>query len=94
MISEEDAHRILDRLEHLGDNLGVEIRYEPLGEENDTVSITSGLCVVRDLPIMIVDKRLNTKDRIKVIANELKKFDLSQVFIPPAIRQLLESQDN
>ncbi len=85
---------MLEQLERLGSTMGISVRYEKLGRDDDTAPIRSGLCRLKENRILIVDSRLSPAMRCQALAGELKRFDWSQVFVPPAVRRLLEESEN
>ena len=93
MIRAEDADVLLEQLEHLGAALGVSVRYEVLGEEDDIAKIRSGLCRLKDSQILLIDSRLSSVMRCQVLVAEFKQLDLSCIFISPAVRRLIEGTD-
>ncbi len=80
-------HRLLDVLEKCG------IRCELRDLADDELIIGSGLCEVESQKVLIVDKRLNLDRRIGVILKTLKSENTDDIFIPPAVRDLVESAD-
>ena len=90
MPNAEDDAALLGELERVGRALGIAVRYERLGEEGDTAPIRSGLCRVKEQNLLLIDSRLSTAERCRVIASSLRAFDLSNVYITPAVRLLLE----
>ena len=84
-----DEARTLEQLEELAERLGLTIRYEALGREGDPAPVRGGLCRVNDRQIIFVDERLGVMERIVVLAEALGRFDLSEVFVSPAIRRLV-----
>lgn len=83
-----DDHTALSQLEGLAYVLGIPVRYEKIAEE-DVVN-AGGLCRLRGERVIIVNSRLSVKDKIHTIAKALKNFDLHDVYVRPAIRELLE----
>jgi len=80
---------LLSQLEKLAYELSIPLRYEPLtGEE---VFTTGGLCRIRGEYVIIVETRAPTEEKIRALARGLKHFDLSQVYLKPALREFLES---
>ncbi len=84
-----DDHIALDQLEALAYGLGVEVRYEKIPQ--DDVTISGGLCRLKGQNVVVIDARATTKDRIRILVQALKAFDLTDVYIRPALRQLLET---
>ena len=93
MIHTQDADFLLDQLERLGRTLGITVRYELFGDEEDAAPTRSGLCRVKDNSIFLVDKRLCATRRCGVLAQELRRFDLREFYVSPAVRRLLEDSD-
>ncbi len=83
-----DDIAILDHLEALANTLGIEIRYEYL--DGETAFHSGGLCRVRDKYFVIVNETASKGEKIQIIARALRRFDLSQIFIKPALRDFLE----
>ncbi|MDJ0763841.1 MAG: hypothetical protein QNJ97_12750 [Myxococcota bacterium] len=89
-IRDEDASLLLMHLERIAATLGINIRYELLGEESDTSPIRSGLCRVQKDAILLIDSRLDPTMQCLEIARALGSVDLSNIFVPPAVRDLIE----
>jgi hypothetical protein len=73
---------ILSGLEKLVESLGLQLRYE----KGD---FAGGYCVVKDQRMIIVNSALATAQRIKVLAGELAEMNLDQVFVLPALREVI-----
>ena len=79
---------LLGQLEEVADKLGVGIRCEKINvEESNSLG---GLCRVQGEYIIIIDSRATIKEKIQVLAEALRHFDLEGIYIKPKIRQLLE----
>ena len=83
-----DDHIALDQLEALAYGLGIEIRYEKIPQ--DDITIAGGLYRLKGKNVVVIDSRATTKDRIRILVQALKPFDLADVSIRPALRELLE----
>jgi hypothetical protein len=83
-----DDHIALDQLEALAYSLGVEVRYEKIPQ--DDVTISGGLYRLKGKNVIVIESRATTKDRIRILVQALKPFDLANVYIRPALRELLE----
>ncbi len=83
-----DDHIALDQLEALAYGLGIEVRYERIPQ--DDVTIAGGRYRLKGKNIIVVDARAPAKDRVRTLVQALKAFDLSDVYIRPALRELLE----
>ena len=85
-----DETATLGHLEALAHNLGVEIRYESL-EVDDPFS-SGGLCRIRDKQVIIINQRAATADKVRTLVKALRCFDLTQIYLKPALRDLLEDE--
>jgi len=83
-----DDHIALDQLEALAYGLGIEIRYEKIPQ--DDVTIAGGRYRLKGKNVVVIDSRATTKDRIRILVQAMKPFDLADVYIRPALRELLE----
>jgi hypothetical protein len=81
---------LLQQLEELAERLGVKILYESLDQQEFVVK--SGTCTVRGQLVAIIDHGLTPGDRIGVLADCLSRFDLSTVYLVPAVRELIEAR--
>jgi hypothetical protein len=82
---------ILSHLEALAHMLDIDVRYERL--EADTAFASGGLCRLRDRRIIIVNESAANKEKIRTLAGALRRFDLSGIYLKPALRDLLEGPD-
>ena len=82
--------RLLQQLEELAERLGVKVLYERLDQQEFVVK--SGTCTLRGQLVVIIDERLTPGDRIRVLADCLSRFDLSTVYLVPAVRELIEAR--
>jgi hypothetical protein len=81
---------VLQQLEKLADQLGVKVIYESLDQQEFVVR--SGACTLRGQLVVIIDHRLAPGDRIQVLADCLSRFDLSTIYLVPAVRELIEAR--
>ncbi len=79
---------ILQHLEDVAEKLNIKVCYENLRKTK--VTLRSGVCRVRDENRIIVDSGLTLSEKIDVFLESLSRFDLENIYIPPAIRKLLE----
>jgi hypothetical protein len=82
---------LLSQLEELAGKLEIKIRHENLNVEDS--SSTGGLCRINNEYVLIVHSRLTMKEKIRVMIGALKGFDLSEIYVRPMIRGLLENND-
>ena len=83
-----DDVAILGHLEALAHTLGIQIRYESL--EGETPFQSGGLCRVREKQFIIVNAVATTGEKVQTLARALGRFDLSQIYLKPALRVFLE----
>jgi hypothetical protein len=83
-----DDHTLLNQLEELAQRLTIEIRYVTI-RKGDFLA-TGGLCRITDKYIIVVNKKSSIQDKIQILARAIKRFDLSDVYLRPALREFLE----
>ena len=83
-----DDHTALSQLEGLAYMLGIPIRYEKITE--DEPAHTGGLCRLKGECVIIVNSGASVKDKMQTLVKALRNFDLHDVYVRPAIRELLE----
>ncbi len=83
-----EERKVLEYLRDLAERLGVEIVYEKLTDED--FRARSGLCKVKGVDKVFMDRSATTGDRIEALARALSAFDLDEVYIVPHIRLILE----
>ncbi len=84
-----DENRIVDELQGLAERFGIKIRCEPIKQEEDLIRITGGLCLLKGEYVLILDSKATKRDKIRTLAEALRHFDLDQIYIQPALRELL-----
>jgi N-dimethylarginine dimethylaminohydrolase len=85
-----DESAIIEQLEELIKSFGVHIRSEPIKQDEDLVKVFGGLCLLRGKYVLIINSKTTTMDRIKTLATALRHFDLDQIYLLPALRELLD----
>jgi hypothetical protein len=83
-----DEEILLRQLEELAEKLGVTVRRENISMEETTSS--GGLCRLNGEYVIIVHSRVTVKENMRIMIEALRHFDLENIYIKPAIRQLLE----
>lgn len=79
---------ILDHLEALAHSLGIQVRYERL--DSETAFPAGGLCRVKEKQFIIVNSEVTTAEKVRTLTRALRRFDLSALYLKPALRDLLE----
>lgn len=82
---------LLNQLKELAEKLGILVRDENINFEEYT-SI-GGLCRVEGKSIIILNSKSQAKDKNQVMIKALKQFDISEIYIKPIIRELLEGYE-
>lgn len=82
-----DEKEILNQLEELAESLGIRIRYEQLLKEGSF--FPGGLCKVKGEDILIINSMAGIDDKIEILANAVVSFDLSRIYMRPALREFL-----
>lgn len=86
-----DDNNLLKELEGLAERLGITVRYEVLKIEGS--QHTGGFCRVKGQDLIIIHKKAATRDKIHVLAETLKKRDLSHLYLLPSLRKVLGAED-
>jgi len=85
-----DENTIIDRLEELLEGFGVQIRREPIKQDEDLVKVVGGLCLLRGKYVLIINSKATMIDRINTLATALKHFDLDHMYLRPVFREILD----
>jgi len=83
---------LLQHLEEIAERLGVELRYENLGQSG--LRTEGGFCKVSGKSMILVNRRDPRRRKILVLARSLSKLNLEGIFIPPAVRRIIENQSD
>ena len=78
--------QLLQTLEAVADDLGVEIRRE------DLEGSRGGLCRLRGRPCILVDRDLTLPERVDLVARSLARLPLDGVYMPPVVREYVEER--
>jgi len=80
----------LRQLEELADKLDIPVRYEKI---EDKLRDTGGLCRIEDKYVMIIPSQATVKEKLQIMIRGLRRFDLGNIYVRPAIRQLLQIEE-
>jgi hypothetical protein len=83
---------LLEHLEQIAIRLGVELRYENLGSPG--LRSDGGFCKVEGKPMILINRKDSRRRQIQILARSLQKLNLEGIFIPPAVRRVIESHDH
>ena len=81
---------IIDYLEELVERFEVKIRYEVIQQEDDLPYVAGGLCLLRGEYVLIINSKASLRERMSTLIMALKHFDLSQIYVRPVLRELLD----
>lgn len=85
---EERERALLDGLSDVARKVGVEVRHGHLQARG--VRSIGGACRVGEQWMVLIDRRLPTAEQVDLLATELKRFPLDEIFVPPALRDLIQ----
>ncbi|MBI2880075.1 MAG: hypothetical protein HYY21_00700 [Candidatus Tectomicrobia bacterium] len=89
MTSPFDLELALAALERACRKLGVEVRYADFSAAE--IRPASGRCRLLGRDLILVDAALGARERLCALAACMKDLDLEGVFLPPAVRDLVET---
>jgi hypothetical protein len=81
---------VLELLEKTAEQLGIRVSYEALAM---VVGMHGGLCKVKGVYRVIVDKRATAEERVITLATALATFDTSQLALAPKVREILRQYE-
>ncbi|MDP7555321.1 MAG: hypothetical protein QGF31_03980 [Nitrospinota bacterium] len=82
---------LLQSLIELAEKLSVRVIFKNL--KDDEFVIKSGMCSIKGDTLIIIDSRVSLEEKVKTLCQELKKFNLDNIFISPAMRDILQGQN-
>jgi hypothetical protein len=82
--------QMTEALESVAKQLGVTVRYEPLGPSGSTGG--GGLCKVRGEWWVIIDKKLPPGERAALLADALAGFEFDALELPQRVRETLSQR--
>lgn len=83
-MAKSNKKNLLLELEQLAQKAGVKVRYEKTDAKG-------GMCLFQGKKFIIIDRKATDDYKIAVIAENIKKMDLSDIYISPKMREVLES---
>jgi len=85
-----DENAIIEQLEELIKRFGVHIRHEAVKQDEDSINVVGGLCLLKGEYVLIVNSKAAIRDKIRALGMALKQFDHEKIYILPVLRELLE----
>ena len=83
--------QIYQELKDLAEKLEIAVSEQNL--RTDGIKVKSGLCKVKGQNLFIMDKHKTIHKKIDILASHLAKLPHEDLYIMPAIRELLEKRD-
>jgi len=81
--------KLVQALEEVAGMLGVKVNYERI-IKNPVRQPKGGLCRVDGEPRIIIHSKLTDAEKVQVLIESLRQFDLDGIFIAPEVRQAIE----
>jgi hypothetical protein len=83
-----DENATLSQLEELAQRLGITVRYEALKSDGGLHS--GGYCRVHGQDMVIINKKATGMEKIHILTDTLKRYDLSRIYVLPSLREILD----
>jgi hypothetical protein len=83
-----DENATLSQLEELAQRLGITVRYEAL--KSDGGLHPGGFCRVYGQDVVIINKKATGLEKIHILTDTLKRYDLGQIYVLPSLREILD----
>ncbi len=88
MRAQLDEKHVLAALEGLASKLGLRLIYADF-EESD-LPVRGGRCRLKGKELVLLGRSMPPGERIEVLAGALRSYPLQDLYLPPAVRSLLE----
>jgi len=85
-----DENTIIGELEGLIEKFGVHIRHEPIKQDEDSINIVGGLCLLKGEYVLIINSKAAIRDKIRALGMAVKHFDHEKIYMLPVLRELLD----
>ena len=82
------SEQLYNSLKELADKLGITVSEQSF--KNTGIHVNSGLCRVKEQQMFIMNKHENLSSKIEILASCLAGFALDDMYIVPAVRDVLE----
>jgi hypothetical protein len=83
--------QLVSALQEVAARLGIEVRYDLMDRNQPPGKAGGGFCRLRGKPMILLDSRLATRDRVAVLATALAGFDLDSIFVAPFVRNTIRA---
>lgn len=71
------------------EKIGIRVKEQNLRATG--VNAKSGLCRIKGEAVFIMDKKLPVNEKIQILASSLKHMPIENVYIMPAVRDIIDS---
>ena len=85
------SEQLYQELIHLAERLQITVSEQNL--KTSGFKVKSGLCRVRGQNMVVIDKHKSVSEKIHILAEQLAKIPHEDLYIIPAVRELLEAYD-
>ena len=85
------TEQLYQHLIELAEKLDITVREQKL-KPAAGVKVSSGLCTLRGKRLFIMDKRKSLRTKVETLAACLSRMPLEEIYIIPAVRNILEKQ--
>ena len=75
-----DESTIIDQLEELIERFGVKIRHEAIKQDEDSVKVVGGLCLLKGEYVLIINSKATIRDKMHTLGMVLKQFGHDQIY--------------
>jgi hypothetical protein len=86
-----DNQALFSELRELLEKFGVELKEQRL--DSDAGAARSGLVRVYERKIFYLDDGLELPDKVRVLVEALRGFDLAGVYVSPYLREMIEAEN-
>jgi hypothetical protein len=80
--------QLYQELKDLAERMQVTVSEQNL--KTPGIKVRSGLCIVKGRKLFVLDKRKSVQKKIKILAGQLALISHEDLYIIPAVRELLE----
>lgn len=87
---EKENSQLIEMLEELARRLSIDVRFEPI--KSSSGYSEGGLCKVKGRYILIINPNASKDEKIKLLKETVKRFNLGSIYIKPALRSYLEDE--
>ena len=84
-------NQIVELFEELAESLGLQTSYESIRLDEELGSRPGGVCLLKGERLIIINPHASLKEKIRILSEAIKHFDLDQIYIRPVLRELLDS---